>query len=220
MSCILRGCPKIKKLHPAPFDNKHKHFGLSLANFHNKLVIVTGGMDIANLFYESKTCALEVLKGNWKAKDTLPSINSPRSYHGSCVIEKTVYLIAGYDTSFKRISSIEMLSMQLHEDLSFANIDKIWSQAFYDNLEPRTSPFVSEVQHNSFLVYGGSEKYLSSISRGIVFKNNKIINFTKEANFLENIIIKRFSFWQNENFSSTSHGVLTRKGIAVGLCLN
>ena len=74
----------------------------SLTNFHNKLLIVSGGRE-KNYDYDSygesewysNTYALEVDSGMWKNQDKLPSLNTPRSNHSSCVLGNSIYVIAG-----------------------------------------------------------------------------------------------------------------------------
>ena len=61
--------------------------------------------------------------GNWKAKDALPDLNEKRAYHSSCALENSVYVIGGScsnDGDYSELDDIEVLSMRLNKDLSFA----------------------------------------------------------------------------------------------------
>ena len=87
----------------------------------------------------------------------MPPLNTPRMRHSSCVVGDSIFVVAGQTSGYKRLSSIEMLSMRLKGDLSFAFLRKSWSQTNLNLLTPRRNPFVSAIGHNSLLIYGGYE---------------------------------------------------------------
>ena len=91
-------------------------------------MILTGGFDEAKkdaIF--SKAYALEIYKGEWKARNALPSLNRRRYSHSSCVLGDVVYVFCGFIHYYVDMtSSIEMLGMSLNNDLSFAYLSKSW----------------------------------------------------------------------------------------------
>ena len=78
-----------------------------MANFQNKLVIVTGGnyryntpdLDL-DLEVSGKTFALEIENGKWKDLHCLPSLKTPRHDHSSCSSKNTMFVIGGNDTYY------------------------------------------------------------------------------------------------------------------------
>ena len=92
ISALESDNPQVQQLQDLPFEgNVLEDF--SVASFNDKLVILTGG------YYKSsnQACvyAFEVATGNWKAKDTLPSLSIPRSGHGSCAVGGALYVVGG-----------------------------------------------------------------------------------------------------------------------------
>ena len=148
--------------------------------------------------------ALEVATGNWKPNDTLPKLITQRSYHGSCVVGETLYVVAGESGVQNELSTIEMLGMRLNNDLSFKYLSKSWREIKTLNLRPRILPFVSAIGKNSLLVYGGRYKL-----DGVIFD--------MDQNFMERKIKETEDL---EIESEMSHGILTSTGVAIGTAID
>ena len=85
-------------------------------------MILTGGWDEKDITH-SCVFALEVATGKWKLKDTLPSLNNPRTDHGSCAVGDALYVVGGTDNKGDSYT-IEILGMRVKDDLSFATLKK------------------------------------------------------------------------------------------------
>ena len=169
----------------------------SIANFHNKLVILTGGVGMMQMFSE-KNYALDLVSEEWKDQDTLPSLKTPRYFHSSCVLQDTLYVIAGMVASGNMQSNIELLSMKVNWNSSFDYIDKKWSVIHPEKLTPRSCPFVSAIGKKSLLVFGGD--VADGVLINIETKNEKMVNSAK-----------------NLKIKSHSHGIMSRNGMTVGI---
>ena len=77
-------------------------------------------MKIANVY------VLEVAKGSWKPKNTLPCFKTPHVLHGSCVVGDALYVVAG-KTNEGFTSAIEMLEIRLKDDLLSELTSKSWN---------------------------------------------------------------------------------------------
>ena len=95
-----------------------------------------------------------------------------------------------------------MLGMRLNNDISFAYLSKSWLQTQPDYLSPRKRPFMCALKDNQLLIYGGYD--YAGISGGV------IIDMTKN---------KEVQIEQNDELTmeSYSHGVVTSKGVALGI---
>ena len=94
VSNLLRKNLSVHEIESLPLYDREYLSNFSLANFHNKIAVCTGGLN-CELQFESKTYFLEVDKEKWKKQDILPSLNIARYNHSSCVVGDTVYVIAG-----------------------------------------------------------------------------------------------------------------------------
>ena len=135
ISAIQSDNPKIEQLQDRPCERESEQlFHFALANYHNKLVILTGGRD-GDRWRTKSAYALELATGIWKPKDTLPCMNIFRFDHSSCAIGDAIYVVAGtrFDQNCRMITksdwitgpvlkTIEKLEMRLNDDLSIASI--------------------------------------------------------------------------------------------------
>ena len=144
MSGILKNCPKTNAMEHLPTE-KVKVLWFSLANFKNKLVILTGGFS-KNVSVDL-TRALQVSSGKWISQNNGPSCNTLRHAHGSCIVGDSVYLIGGWENS-QMVNTIESLKLNLSGDLTSAFDGSTWNQITVDNLDWRAMLFVCTLNHN------------------------------------------------------------------------